>query len=90
MKTKKAKIRHKNKDLEYSYVEFTNLVEALDYVPEQDLIRIYNFGAKTISKLLAQGKDPFRPKKRILKLNTAKLTEEQITILTTVGLIPTE
>lgn len=90
MKTKEAKIRYKNKDLTYSYVEFTSLVEALDYIPEADLLRIYNFGAKTIAKLLAQGKDPFKPKQRIIRLKTANLSNEQLAALASVGLISEE
>lgn len=90
MKTKQTKIRYKNKDLNYSYVEFGSLVEALDYINEEELLKIYNFGAKTIAKMLAQGKDPFKPKKRIIKLNTVNLSPDQISLLSKAGLIPTE
>ena len=88
MKTKSVTMQYKKKKINYAYVEFQTLVEALDHVTEQDVIRIYNFGAKEISKQLAIGKDPFRRKRRVVKLNTLNLSNEQMDALSKVGLIP--
>ena len=87
MKQKNIKMRHKKKDLNFAYVEFDTLIEALDHISEQEVIRIYNHGAKELAKSLAQGKDPFAPKKKILKLNTKNLTAEQIESLVKAGLL---
>ena len=81
-------MKHKKKDLDFAYVEFDSLVEALDHVSEEDVLRIYNFGARELAKSLAQGKDPFAPKKKIVKLNTKTLTKNQIEVLVKVGLLP--
>jgi hypothetical protein len=88
MKQKTIKMKHKKKDLDFAYVEFDSLVEALDHVSEEDVLRIYNFGARELAKSLAQGKDPFAPKKKIVKLNTKTLTKNQIEVLVKVGLLP--
>lgn len=90
MKTKNISIRHKNKPVNFGYVEFESLVEALDHATEADIIRIYNFGAREISKQLAIGRDPFRRKRRVIKLNTLNLNEEQMNALLRVGLLPEE
>jgi len=90
MKQKNIKMRHKKKDLNFAYVEFDSLIEALDHINEQEVIRIYNFGARELAKNLAQGKDPFAPKKKVVKLNTKALNKDQIDALIRVGLIQEE
>lgn len=90
MRQKNIKMRHKKKDLNFAYVEFDSLIEALDHINEQEVIRIYNFGARELAKSLAQGKDPFAPKKKVVKLNTKALNKDQIDALIRVGLIQEE
>lgn len=87
MKQKNIKMRYKKKDLDFAYVEFDTLLEALNHVSEEEVIRIYNFGARELSKNLAQGKDPFAPKKKVIKFNTKALDRAQIDALVRVGLL---
>jgi Cys-tRNA synthase (O-phospho-L-seryl-tRNA:Cys-tRNA synthase) len=90
MKQKMIKMKFKKKPLEFGYVEFETLLEALDHISEQEVIKIYNFGARELSKALAQGKDPFSPKKRTLKISTKSLNQEQIEALVRAGLLESE
>jgi len=90
MKQKNIKMRHKKKDLNFAYVEFDSLIEALDHISEQEVIRIYNYGARELAKNLAQGKDPFAPKKKTVKLSTKTLNKDQIEALVRVGLLSEE
>lgn len=90
MKQKTIKLRFKKKDLNFAYVEFETVIEALDHISELDLIRIYNFGAKELAKSLAQGKDPFAPKQKTVKISTKTLNPEQLDALIKVGLLKAE
>jgi hypothetical protein len=90
MKQKTIKMRHKKKDLDFAYVEFETLIEALDHITEHEVIRIYNFGARELAKCLAQGKDPFAPKTKTIKVKTKSLNQEQIEALIRVGLLASE
>lgn len=87
MKQKNIRMKHKKKDLDFAYVEFDTLIEALDHINEEEVIRIYNFGARELAKSLAQGKDPFAPKKKVVKFNTKALDKAQIEALVRVGLL---
>lgn len=87
MKQKTIKMRHKKKDLDFAYVEFDSLVEALDHVSEIDLLKIYNYGARELAKSLAQGKDPLKPRQKVIKLDTRNLTADQIDSLIRVGIL---
>jgi hypothetical protein len=87
MKQKTIKMKYKKKDLDFAYVEFDTLIEALDHISEQEVIRIYNYGAKELAKSLAQGKDPLAPKQRTIKLRLKDLSPEQVLTLVTAGIL---
>jgi hypothetical protein len=87
MKQKTIKMKYKKKDLDFAYIEFDSVIEALDHINEQELIKIYNYGAKELAKSLAQGKDPLAPKHRTIKLRIKDLTPEQLSTLVTAGIL---
>lgn len=81
MRTKEISIKHKGDHKKITYVEFDSFKEAMKSVNEHELLKILNYGSMVLAKMAVIGKDPFRPRKRIYKLDITKLTNEQLEAL---------
>lgn len=87
MKIREFSFKHKKQVNTLNYVEFDSAEELLEKVGPQDLLRIYNFGAKELAKKLFLGVDPFKRRKKTVKLKLDTLSEDQISFLRENGLL---
>lgn len=87
MKIKEFNFKYKKEKQTASFVEFESVEELLDKVSTEDLLKIYNFGAQELAKLLIKNKNPFKTKRKTLRIRLDYLSDEQMKLLRTTGFL---
>jgi hypothetical protein len=86
MKTKPITMTFKGKEIRYNVVQFESLKEAENLLKD-DLMNVINLGNTLYAKLKAQGKNPFKPRKKKLIIDLRNIDETTIQNLRDLGII---
>lgn len=90
MKTKVLKIKHRGEHKEINYIEFESAKEVLKMGDDRELLKLINYGSRELAKLTALGKDPFKPRKKLFKVDITKLSQDQVDVLKQFKILNTE